>query len=204
MSIGGRWAPHPPAPVLCRVASLALLVPCGFCWAEPGMTCTDAGQHYARYLRIYRRGILDATGLAAVSKAIAYITVGTIVPDSSMPRSTARLSPGPYHGSEASCHLLSPLRRGSATRLRKRWRTPSATATRPYTATPVTGFRTRSASSARQCLHAPAHTLILAASWASKCPCDQDRPTVTQPQVSTGVPALIEFRCSQRRAKSSA
>jgi hypothetical protein len=56
-------------------------VPCGFCWAEPGTPCTDVGQHYARFLRIYRRGILDAPGLATVSKAVAYVTAGTIVPD---------------------------------------------------------------------------------------------------------------------------
>jgi hypothetical protein len=62
-------------------AALALLVPCGFCWAEPGTPCTDAGQHYARFLRIYRRGILDAAGLATVSKAALYITAGTIVSD---------------------------------------------------------------------------------------------------------------------------
>jgi hypothetical protein len=43
--------------------------------------CTGAGQHYARFLRIYRRGILDAAGRAAVSEAAAYITAGTIVPD---------------------------------------------------------------------------------------------------------------------------
>jgi hypothetical protein len=57
------------------------MVPCGFCWAEPGTPCADAGQHYARFLRIYRRGILDAADLATVSKAVAYVTAGTIVPD---------------------------------------------------------------------------------------------------------------------------
>jgi hypothetical protein len=25
------------------------MAPCGFCWAEPGTTCTDDGQHYARH-----------------------------------------------------------------------------------------------------------------------------------------------------------
>jgi hypothetical protein len=62
-------------------AAVALLVPCGFCWAEPGTPCADAGQHYARFLRVYRRGILDAADLATVSKAAPYITAGTLVPD---------------------------------------------------------------------------------------------------------------------------
>ena len=81
MSIDGRWARHPSPPDTSAPAALALLVPCGFCWAQPGTTCTDDGQHYVRYLRIYRRGILDAPGLTAVSKTVACITAGTIVPD---------------------------------------------------------------------------------------------------------------------------
>jgi hypothetical protein len=93
MSIGGRWAPHPPTPFPTRVTSLALLAPCGFCWVRPGVSCTDAGQHYARYLRIYRRGILDAAGLAAVSEAAPYITAGAIIPEARLyattPGSTA-------------------------------------------------------------------------------------------------------------------
>ena len=85
MSIDGRWAPHPSAPMVVSAASLALLAPCGFCWAEPGMPCTDVGQHYARYLRIYRRGVLDAAGLIAVSKAAPYITAGAIIPEQHNP-----------------------------------------------------------------------------------------------------------------------
>jgi hypothetical protein len=81
MSIDGRWVPRSSAPVQRSVAPLALLAPCGFCWAQPGTPCTDAGQHYARYLRIYRRGILGAADMAAVSKAAPYTTAGTIVPD---------------------------------------------------------------------------------------------------------------------------
>jgi hypothetical protein len=87
MPIDGRWAPRPPAspPVAVSFASLALLAPCGFCWAEPGTSCTESGQHYARYLRIYRRGVLNAAGLAAVSKAAPYITGGAIVPETGNP-----------------------------------------------------------------------------------------------------------------------
>jgi hypothetical protein len=81
MNIDGRWAPRPPMPVVASAASLALLAPCGFCWAEPGTPCTDAGHHYARYLRIYRRGVLDAAGMVAVSRAAPYTTAGTIVPE---------------------------------------------------------------------------------------------------------------------------
>ena len=84
MSIDGRWAPHPSPSRASRPAALALLAPCGFCWAEPGTTCTDDGQHYARYLRIYRRGMLDAAGLAAVSNAAPQISVGTIVPEAEL------------------------------------------------------------------------------------------------------------------------
>jgi len=83
MTIDGRRAPHPPGPLPVAVSfsSLALLAPCGFCWTQPGTPCTDTGQHYARYLRIYRRSILDAAGLAAVCKAAPYITPGAVVPN---------------------------------------------------------------------------------------------------------------------------
>jgi hypothetical protein len=78
MSIDGRQAPCPP---LTRATTLALLVPCGFCWAPPATPCTGTGQHYARFLHIYRRGMLDTPGLAAVSKAAPYISAGAIVPN---------------------------------------------------------------------------------------------------------------------------
>jgi hypothetical protein len=81
MSIDGRWAPRPLAPTVRSAVSIALLAPCGFCWAEPGTPCIEAGQHYARYLRVYRRGVLDTAGMAAVSQAAPYTTAGTIVPD---------------------------------------------------------------------------------------------------------------------------
>jgi hypothetical protein len=95
MTIDGRWAPRPPTspPVAVSFASLALLAPCGFCWAEPGTPCSESGQHYARYLRIYRRGILGAPGLATVSKAAPYITAGAIVPEAGNPEARLRERP---------------------------------------------------------------------------------------------------------------
>ena len=78
MSIVDRPAPWPP---LTRATTLALLVPCEFCWAAPATPCTDAGQHYARFLSIYRRGILNAPGLAVVSNAAPYVSAGAIVPN---------------------------------------------------------------------------------------------------------------------------
>jgi len=95
MTIDGRWAPRPTTspPVAVSPASLALLAPCGFCWAEPGTSCTESGQHYARYLRIYRRGVLDAAGLAAVSRAAPYISAGAIVPEPGNPLAAHRERP---------------------------------------------------------------------------------------------------------------
>ena len=75
MSIDGRQAPRPP---LGRVTTLALLVPCEFCWAAPATPCTDAGQHYTRFLCIYRRGILDTPGSRAwQSQDICYVSDGS-------------------------------------------------------------------------------------------------------------------------------
>ena len=91
MSIDGRWTPHSPPQGTSRLSALALLAPCGFCWAEPGTPCTEVGQHYARFLRIYRRGILDAAGLAAVGKATEFISAGTIIPDAPLPISAATI-----------------------------------------------------------------------------------------------------------------
>jgi hypothetical protein len=89
MSIDGRRAPGTP---LARITTRALLVPCGFCWAEPATHCTEAGQHYARFLRMYRRGILGAAGLAAVSKAAPHISAGAVVPSALMPRPPAQIT----------------------------------------------------------------------------------------------------------------
>jgi hypothetical protein len=81
----GESVPHPAESKTWSFAAISLLVPCGFCWAVPNAACTDVGQHYARYLRAYRRGILNAAGMAIVSTASPCITAGTIVPDADAP-----------------------------------------------------------------------------------------------------------------------
>jgi hypothetical protein len=91
----GNSASHSAPSKTWSLAAIALVVPCGFCWAVPGTACADVGQHYARYRRAYRRGILAAAGLAIVSNASPYITAGTVVPDAQAP---AR-RPAPSHRS---------------------------------------------------------------------------------------------------------
>jgi hypothetical protein len=81
----GDSAPDSPPSKSWSLATIALVVPCGFCWAAPGAPCAIARQHYARYLRAYRRGILGGTGLAIVSNTSPYITAGTLVPDAPAP-----------------------------------------------------------------------------------------------------------------------
>jgi hypothetical protein len=62
-------------------AALALLVWCGFCWAAPGTACTDGGQHLARYLRAYRRGVIDRDAMTAACRAVPQVSAGHIVAD---------------------------------------------------------------------------------------------------------------------------
>jgi hypothetical protein len=67
-----------------EAATLALLVPCGHCWAPPGVPCTvsgPSGQHLARYLRAERKGLLDRQALAAVVGGLDVIAPHVIVPD---------------------------------------------------------------------------------------------------------------------------
>ena len=62
-------------------ATLALLVPCGHCWQPPGVSCLPWGQHMARYLRAYRKGLLPAAELFAIVAALDVITTWQVVPD---------------------------------------------------------------------------------------------------------------------------
>jgi hypothetical protein len=69
-------------------AALARTVWCVFCWAGPGKTChTPGGQHFARYLRAYRREMIGKDTMIAVCLATPRISNGQIVPDTPAPGS---------------------------------------------------------------------------------------------------------------------
>jgi hypothetical protein len=60
-------------------ATVALLVSCGFCWAVPGTACGDDGQHLARYLRAYRRGLLARDDLTNICGDVPHVSEGLVV-----------------------------------------------------------------------------------------------------------------------------
>jgi hypothetical protein len=66
-------------------ARLALMVRCGFCWAAPGTACTDEGQHLARYLRAYRRGLIGRDVMTAVCRPLPVVSAGQVVSDVTEP-----------------------------------------------------------------------------------------------------------------------
>ncbi len=65
-------------------AAVVLLVWCGFCWAAPGAACTNQGQHMARYLRVYRRGLVGRDDLTAVCRSLP-VASGQVVADMRAP-----------------------------------------------------------------------------------------------------------------------
>jgi hypothetical protein len=70
-------------------ATLARTVWCVFCWAGPGKAChSPEGQHFARYLRAYRRGVIGKDTMIAVCLAIPRISNGQAVPDTPAPGRT--------------------------------------------------------------------------------------------------------------------
>lgn len=63
---------------------IARLVPCGHCWARPGVWCTFSGPrglHLARYQRAERKGLLSRGELAAVVATLEVIAPHVIVRD---------------------------------------------------------------------------------------------------------------------------
>jgi hypothetical protein len=66
-------------------AALALMVWCGFCWAAPGTPCGGEGQHLARYLRAYRRGLIGRDVITAVCQSLPVASAGQAVADMTAP-----------------------------------------------------------------------------------------------------------------------
>jgi len=62
-----------------ELAVLALRVPCGFCWAPPGTTCAEEGQHLARYLRAYRRGLISREMMTSACLLLPAASAGQLV-----------------------------------------------------------------------------------------------------------------------------
>jgi hypothetical protein len=62
-----------------ELAALALRVPCGFCWTPPGTACAAEGQHLARYLRAYRRGLISRELMTSACQLLPAASAGQLV-----------------------------------------------------------------------------------------------------------------------------
>jgi hypothetical protein len=62
-------------------AAAALMVWCGFCWAAPGAPCAEEGQHLARYLRAFRRGLIGRDDMTTVCRSLPVVSPGQVVAD---------------------------------------------------------------------------------------------------------------------------
>jgi hypothetical protein len=60
-------------------AAVALMATCGFCWAKPGVACSEEGLHLARYLRAYQRGLLSRETMTVICQALPQVSAGYIV-----------------------------------------------------------------------------------------------------------------------------
>ena len=58
---------------------------CGFCDAGPGMPCTPQGQHFDRYLRAWREGLISRKTIADVCAVLRTASDGTLVPETPTP-----------------------------------------------------------------------------------------------------------------------
>jgi hypothetical protein len=62
-----------------ELAALALRVPCGFCWAPPGTACAPEGQHLARYLRAYRKGLITREMMTSACLLLPAASAGQLI-----------------------------------------------------------------------------------------------------------------------------
>ncbi len=55
------------------------MVWCGFCWTPPGTTCDGAGQHFERYLRAHRRGLVGRDMMREICATLGPVSAGRLV-----------------------------------------------------------------------------------------------------------------------------
>jgi hypothetical protein len=63
-----------------EAAELVRRVQCGFCWRPgPSEACTPEGDHFARWARARRKGLISADQIGAALDSLIVITDGAIV-----------------------------------------------------------------------------------------------------------------------------
>jgi hypothetical protein len=77
--VPGRWVRGIVAVVMTSPA--AVTVWCGFCEAGPDTPCTPEGQHFDRYLRAWREGLISRKMVADVCAVLGLVSAGKLVPD---------------------------------------------------------------------------------------------------------------------------
>jgi hypothetical protein len=82
-------------------SALAVMVPCGFCWAEPNTTCANEGQHFERYLRACRRGLISRDAMREICAALGPVSAGKLVADVHAP--AGGTSPASLTSRSAAC-----------------------------------------------------------------------------------------------------
>jgi hypothetical protein len=68
----------------------AVTVRCGFCDAAPDTPCTPDGQHFDRYLRAWREGLISRNTVSDVCAVLGTVSTGTLVPDAPAPAASRR------------------------------------------------------------------------------------------------------------------
>jgi hypothetical protein len=63
----------------------AAAVWCGFCGAGPGTPCMPDSQHFDRYLRAWREGLISRKTVSDVCAMLGTVSAGTLVPDTPAP-----------------------------------------------------------------------------------------------------------------------
>jgi hypothetical protein len=63
----------------------AVTVWCGFCGAGPDTPCTPDGQHFDRYLRAWREGLISRKAVKDVCGVLGPVSAGTLVADAPTP-----------------------------------------------------------------------------------------------------------------------